>query len=205
MRRLAFVLGSLLLSSAAFADAPVTAAPDFVTTAPQRHIDASLVASPGAVKWITPSDTLSFENDSAWLSDAGLAQVDAAARWLAAHPKYRMVLEGHTDVLGLEAYNQDLATRRMAVVRERMRQRGIGSDRIVMLSYGELGALPASNPLHGADRKVDMYSTEMLPQQIVAMAKANRPALVATWTERGTLYRVEQKVVTASKPIMVRR
>jgi hypothetical protein len=205
MRRLAFVLGTSLLSSAAFADAPATSAPDFVSTAPQRHIDRSLVASPDPVKWIEPGDVLPFEHNSAWLTDAGLTQVDAAARWLKAHPKHRLVLAGHTDALGLEAYNQDLATRRMAVVRERLRQRGIPSDRLLMLTYGELGAMPETNPLHGADRKVVMYSTELPPQTLVAMAKANRPALIATWTDRGTLYRVEQKVVTASKPIMVRR
>jgi hypothetical protein len=192
MTRLGITLSTLLLSSAAFADVANTTGPDFVSAAPQRHVDRSLVASPDGPTRIDPYTVLPFHYDKAQLTLEGYDEVDTAARWLKAHPRHKLILEGHADASGVELYNEDLATRRMDTVRRRLLQHGIASDRIVMITFGELESMSVDNPLHGADRKVVMYATTLQPQQVVAMVRENRPAIVASWTQRGTLMQVTQ-------------
>jgi hypothetical protein len=190
--RLGITLSTLLLSSAAFADVANTTGPDFVSAAPQRHVDRSLVASPDGPTRIDPYAVLPFLYDKAQLTLEGYDEVDTAARWLKAHPRHKLILEGHADASGVELYNEDLATRRMDTVRRRLLQNGIASDRVVMITFGERESMNVDNPLHGADRKVVMYATTLQPQQVVAMVRENRPAIVASWTQRGVLMQVTQ-------------
>jgi outer membrane protein OmpA-like peptidoglycan-associated protein len=190
--RLGILLGSLLLSSAAWADRAVTTGPDFVGAAPERHIDKSLVASPDAEKRIDPFAVVTFQLNQAALGDVGYSQVDTAASWLKKHPRHKLVLEGHTDALGLAPYNEDLATRRMVAVRHRLLQHGISPDRIMMITFGEREAMDLENPLYAADRRVVMYATELSPHAVAAVVRQNRPAIVATWSERGALMRLTQ-------------
>src|SRR5690349_12199133 len=111
---LEIVASVLLLSSAALAQTHgATNAPDFSGDAPPRHIDRSLVLSPGGTAPIDPSQLVTFKNDSAVLDGSGTAQVDRAALWLKVHPRYRIVLQGFTDEPGTSAYNEDLALHRI--------------------------------------------------------------------------------------------
>lgn len=190
MTRLRIVLCTLLLSSTALADRASTVSPDFVSAAPQRHIDRALVASPDGTKRIDPYDVVPFELNQAVLTEGGVTEVDRAAAWLRSHPRHRLVLEGHADAIGRAVYNEDLATRRMAVVRDRLLRHGIASDRVVMITFGEREAMDLDNPLHSADRKVVMYATELAPKAVIAVVRENRPAIVASWTERGALMQV---------------
>jgi outer membrane protein OmpA-like peptidoglycan-associated protein len=188
--RLAILLGSLLLSSAAYADRALTTGPDFVGSAPKRHIDQSLVASPTPERRIDPTSVVAFEHDESVLTSDGYSQVDTAAAWLKRNPRHMLVLEGHADALGSSPYNEDLATRRMVTIRERMRRQGVSPDRIMLITYGEREALDAENPLHGADRRVVMYATQLAPQAVAAMVRENREAIVATWSEGGAMMRL---------------
>lgn len=171
----------VLMSSVAFADnAPI--GPDFVGTAPRANIDPSLTAS-GAMNRIDPVDVVAFRNESADLSSGALIQIDRSAAWLKRNPRFRIVLEGHTDQPGVTPYNEDLATRRVHAVRERLMRRGIPSDRIVLITYGERQAISPDNP---EDRRVVMFATDKPVRTVVATQLAHRRALVATWTERGS-------------------
>jgi hypothetical protein len=191
---------TLLSSSAAFAEVAPTTGPDFVGATPRRHIDRSLVASPHGPTRIDPYAVLPFQLDSAQLTAEGWDEVDTAARWLKSHPNHKLVMEGHTDAIGLAPYNEDLATRRMDTVRRRLLQHGLSSDRILMITFGEREAMELENPLHSADRKVVLYATTLAPQQVVAVVRENRPAIVASWTQRGALMQVtsglEQQTTT---------
>jgi hypothetical protein len=198
-------VGTLLFSSAAFADNADTTGPDFVNAAPRRHIDRALVASPQPQNRIDPSDVVPFLFDRADLSEAGIDEVAAAARWLKSHPRHKLVLEGHTDALGISPYNEDLATRRMETVRQYLLRFGVHSDRVVMITFGEREAMDLENPLFPADRKVVMYATQLAPEAVVAMVREERPAIVASWTQRGALMRVEHGLTTPTKTITVRR
>jgi len=180
------MLATLLLSSVAAADRG-PAAPDFLGRAPSRHIDPSMVASP-MTNPIEPVDVVAFKLDSATLTDGGMAQLDSTALWLKVHPRHRLVLEGHTDKLGAMPYNEDLANRRLSTVRAALMARGIHSDRIVMVTYGEADAITPENP---NDRRVVMFATTMPVRKLVNASLDQRPALVATWTERGALVQLQ--------------
>jgi hypothetical protein len=177
-------LAALLLtftSSVALADnAPI--GPDFVGSAPRAHIDPSLTAS-GAMNRIDPVDVVAFNYNSSDLSSSSLVQIDRSAAWLKRHPRFRLVLEGHTDRLGVDPYNEDLASRRAQAVRERLMRRGIASDRIVLITYGEAQAITPENP---EDRRVVMFASDKPVRDVVSAQLGHRHALVATWTERGS-------------------
>lgn len=172
-------LASLVSASVAVADvAPI--GPDFVSAAPRLHIDRSLVASP-AMNRIEPLDVVAFSHDSTELRSDSVAQIDTAAKWLRRHPDYKLVLEGHTDQVGPNLYNEDLATRRMAAIRDRLIDHGIDSDRFVMITYGEREAIEPENP---NDRRVVMFATKQAPQTVIASQIANRNVIIATYTDR---------------------
>ena len=196
------LLGTLLFSSAAFAD-HATTGPDFVGASPRRHIDKSLVASNQTTR-IDPGDVVAFAHDKAVLTAAGYDQVDAAAIWLKSHPRHKLVLEGHTDLIGVAPYNEDLATRRIDTVRRRLFQHGIHSDRIIMITYGEREAIIPDNP---ADRRVVMFTTTMSPQAVIAMTMAEREAVIAAWTEKGAMLTLASGVdqVPVKKTVVGRR
>lgn len=178
----------LMASSVAMADGPK--APDFLGKAPSRHIDRSLTASQAGTP-IDPGDVVAFKLDSEILSDGGIAQVDSTARWLKAHPRYRVVLEGHTDIIGLTAYNEDLANRRINTVRSRLLRRGVHSDRIVMVTYGETEATYPENP---NDRRVVMFATTLPVRAVVNASLDRRLALVAMWTDRKTVMQLQHGI-----------
>ncbi|HEY5927239.1 MAG TPA: OmpA family protein [Kofleriaceae bacterium] len=205
MTRLGIIVGTLLLSSVAFADKANTTGPDFVNAAPRRHIDRALVASPDGPNRIDPYNVVPFQFDKAVLTAEGVDEVATAARWLNQHPRHKLVLEGHTDAIGLAPYNEDLATRRMDVVRQHLLRYGVSNDRIVLITFGEREAMDLENPLFGADRKVAMYATTLAPQQVIAMVRENRPAIVASWWERGALMQMQHGLTTPTKTITVRR
>lgn len=180
---LPFVLASLLGSSAAALADNAPIAPDFVGTAPRGHIDSSLVASP-AMNRIDPADVVAFAHNSARLDGDAYAQIDTAAKWLRMHSSHRIVLEGHTDRLGVDVYNEDLSTRRIQAVRDRLMAWGIKADRIIMITYGEQEAIDPDTP---ADRRVVMFATRQAPQAVIAQQLEHRDVIVATWTDRNSL------------------
>lgn len=173
---LKMIIGSLLMSSVAVAGP----APDFLGAPAKPHIDPSLVASSGKAP-IAPSDILAFRFDDDLLTTSGYDQVDRAALWLKVHPKDKIVLEGHTDKVGTPPYNNDLAMRRVNSARKRLMQDNISTDRIIMISYGEVDSI--ENP---ADRRVRMYTTQLSPQAVFALTDKSRD-VVASWTERGKM------------------
>lgn len=181
--KLGFVLGSLLLSSAALADAT---GPDFVGAQPRPHIDPSLVASSGTSK-IDPGDVVQFAYARAELTEMGFAQIDRAAMWLKKHPRQRIVLEGHASTPGTLEYNDELATQRINTVRNRLLQHGLSGDRIIAVVYGERAALEKP-----ADQRVLMYSTTLAPDAVAAASLENGAPVAAMWTVRGQLKVVQQ-------------
>jgi len=61
-----------------------------------------------------------FRTASAVLDDVYDAAFAAAAAFIKAHPECRALIEGHTDSVGSQAYNQDLSLRRAAAARKKI-------------------------------------------------------------------------------------
>ena len=103
--------------------------------------------------------TIFFAYDSAAILPEALPQVDRLAQaldspQLAAH---RFLLAGHTDAKGRAGYNLDLSRRRaMAIARYLVDAHGIAPDRLVAWGWGETRLKVPSDPLSGANRRVEV-------------------------------------------------
>lgn len=81
--------------------------------------------------------TVYFEFDSSEVTAEDREVVDLHARYLAANPQQRVVLEGHADERGSREYNIGLGDRRAQSVRRLMEFQGVAPDQIRTVSYGE--------------------------------------------------------------------
>ena len=67
-------------------------------------------------------------------TDNSVAELKA---WLEKYPGSRLLVSGHTDLVGTPEYNKDLGLKRAAVVVKYLSGLGITADRILMESQGE--------------------------------------------------------------------
>jgi peptidoglycan-associated lipoprotein len=63
--------------------------------------------------------------------------IEQDARFLAAHPNYKLLISGHCDERGSEDYNLGLGDNRADAVRDQLETLGISADRIRTISYGK--------------------------------------------------------------------
>lgn len=78
-----------------------------------------------------------FDFDSARLTAAGEALLDENARILVRHPGLVVEVQGHADPRGTTGYNLALGTLRAQAVRGRLMTRGVASDRLPTVTFGE--------------------------------------------------------------------
>ena len=81
--------------------------------------------------------TVYFEFDSSEVTAEDREVIDLHARYLAANPQQRVVLEGHADERGSREYNIGLGDRRAQSVRRLMEFQGVAPDQLRTVSYGE--------------------------------------------------------------------
>jgi outer membrane protein OmpA-like peptidoglycan-associated protein len=105
-----------------------------------------------------------FENDvlfdvnSAALDGDGRATLDDVAGVLNQYPKTAVVVQGHTDSTGTEEHNQELSERRAGSVRGYLVNRGVDSDRLAAIGYGETYPVASNDSESGRqqNRRVDI-------------------------------------------------
>ena len=78
-----------------------------------------------------------FNYDSAELSPPMRATLEENAAWLARFPSVRILVEGHCDERGTVEYNLALGEERARAVRDYLRDLGVGSGRMRIISYGK--------------------------------------------------------------------
>lgn len=78
-----------------------------------------------------------FDFDSARLSTEGGAMLDENAQILARHPGLVVEIQGHSDPRGTTGYNLALGTLRASTAKARLMARGIPSDRLPTVTFGE--------------------------------------------------------------------
>jgi peptidoglycan-associated lipoprotein len=79
------------------------------------------------------------------------ATLQTNAAWLQSNKNYLVLIEGHTDERGTDAYNVTLGDRRAKMTQNYLVSRGIDSRRISIISYGE------NRPL-GSDASEDCWA-----------------------------------------------
>lgn len=100
---------------------------------------APLAASDGQ-RVIPPDDQLFFGFDSDRVDYEGQVLLSQVARWVKANPAREVVVEGHADRAGDQAYNLDLSQRRASNVALELQRMGVPRDRIIVVAEGETRA-----------------------------------------------------------------
>ena len=98
-----------------------------------------------------------FAFDKAELLPEGIETLSAMAEAFgsAQLQGYSFDLEGHTDAVGTEEYNQGLSERRAATVEHYLSKvLGVADNRLNAVGYGETRLLDAENPRSGVNRRV---------------------------------------------------
>lgn len=79
-----------------------------------------------------------FDFDKSVVKEGSFADIKSVADFMAQYPQTTTVVEGHTDSIGTDAYNQGLSERRANAVREVLvNQYGVAGERVNAVGYGE--------------------------------------------------------------------
>lgn len=104
---------------------------------------------------------INFEFNSAEISDGSKADVDELGKALSSEAlsSYRIVLNGHTDGVGGDSFNQELSERRAGAVREYLIDEfEIAPDRLIAIGYGEENLKNQSDPDAAENRRVEVIN-----------------------------------------------
>lgn len=106
---------------------------------------------------ITLTDVL-FEFDRANVQGPFGPMLDKLGSFLAGNPEYSVSVEGHTDGMGSEEYNQNLSERRAAAVADDLRARGAPAAAIYTMGFGELRPVASNDTDQGRrlNRRVEL-------------------------------------------------
>ncbi len=78
-----------------------------------------------------------FDFDRSDIRRGDAETLDANAQWLKANPDRRVIVEGHCDEHGTDAYNLALGDRRARSASSYLVSHGVASTRITIISYGK--------------------------------------------------------------------
>lgn len=79
-----------------------------------------------------------FDFDKAKVKPESYGDIKNLADFMTQYPQTSTVVEGHTDAVGSDAYNQGLSERRANAVRDVLvNEYGVGSERVNAVGYGE--------------------------------------------------------------------
>lgn len=82
------------------------------------------------------SDVL-FDVNSATIKPGGYTEINRVAQVLTQYPQTDILISGHTDSTGEEAYNQELSERRAMSVKNALANQGVAGVRLRTLGFGE--------------------------------------------------------------------
>ncbi|HYE34761.1 OmpA family protein [Methylocaldum sp.] len=110
---------------------------------------------------VTLGDVL-FEYGKADLRPGTQQRLYQLVNSLKEHPNRNVLIEGHTDSHGSEAYNEELSQRRAQAVQDFLLRNGISPDRIVTRGYGEAYPVASNDTNAGRlqNRRVEIYLSE---------------------------------------------
>jgi outer membrane protein OmpA-like peptidoglycan-associated protein len=90
----------------------------------QAELDALKATSTPRGAVLTLGDVL-FDTGKSELKSGASRKLDQLAQFLAAHPERRVQVDGFTDSVGPDAYNEDLSRRRADAVKSALLSRGV--------------------------------------------------------------------------------
>lgn len=137
-----------------FFDEPVTPEPPPPPPPPEAPAAAERTV-------VIPVDQIRFGFNEAVIEPGFLPALDKAASELVAEPGTRVVVEGHTDDVGSEAYNYELGLRRAEAVRDFLIARGVAANRLTVKSFGVRQPIASNATEEGRakNRRVELHIT----------------------------------------------
>ena len=93
--------------------------------------------APAEYKEVAELRDVFFDFDKHAIKPEAARVLDASVGWLKANPSALLLIEGHCDERGTNAYNLVLGERRAKASQEYLVARGVATDRITIISYGE--------------------------------------------------------------------
>jgi outer membrane protein W/outer membrane protein OmpA-like peptidoglycan-associated protein len=105
---------------------------------------------------------LLFDFDSAELRPESLTELERVVKFMGDVPFAMALVEGHTDSVGTEAYNQGLSDRRAKAVFDYLSSRGVDPARLKSIGYGELKPIADNATAEGRqqNRRVMLIRTD---------------------------------------------
>lgn len=110
---------------------------------------------------LTLGDVL-FDTGLATLKPGAYLTIDRLADVLKQAPDRKVMIEGHTDSVGSDEYNQQLSERRATAVQTALLERGVRSDQITATGKGETFPVAGNDNAAGRqqNRRVEMIFTD---------------------------------------------
>lgn len=105
---------------------------------------------------------INFEFDSARLTAESKASLDKVMQGLRGQPTMNLLIEGHTDAVGSNAYNLKLSKQRAASARAYLLESGIEGTRIDSVGFGESQPITSNKTADGRaeNRRVEFKVTK---------------------------------------------
>jgi len=96
------------------------------------------------------TESIHFEFDKAIIKEDSYPILDAVARVITNNPQIALIgVEGHTDWIGSDAYNEKLSDKRANAVRDYLIKKGIAEERLVAKGFGESRPIADNNTTQG--------------------------------------------------------
>jgi outer membrane protein OmpA-like peptidoglycan-associated protein len=118
----------------------------------QAELDA-LKATPTPRGLVLTLGDVLFDTGRAELKSGAGRKLDQLAQFLVEHPDRRVQIDGFTDSVGTDQYNEDLSQRRADAVKGALTARGVDSSRIGTEGYGK--AYPVASNSESGGRQLN--------------------------------------------------
>jgi len=148
-------------------------APDCRSLSPFNYDAAPAVPVEAPVGAVVQSEqrvyfpNVGFDFDKRTLSDLGKGRVHEIARTLQNSGAVKVVLQGHTDYMGTDAYNEKLGLDRAEAVRSELVALGVSADRLSTVTFGESQPVFAEQEdwARAVNRRVEVHVGDAAPAQ----------------------------------------
>ncbi len=125
-----------------------------------RQIEGVEVSRPseGEIEVRLTSDIL-FDYNSAALRPASRTTLTELAQNFAQYPDNQIIVEGHTDSTGSDAYNQRLSEQRAGNVADYLIDRGVAARNVIVYGFGEAQPKSSNDTAEGRqlNRRVEIH------------------------------------------------
>jgi outer membrane protein OmpA-like peptidoglycan-associated protein len=118
----------------------------------QAEVD-QLKATPTSRGLVLTLGDVLFDTGKAELNPGSGRKLDQLAQFLSEHKERRVQIDGFTDSVGSDSYNEELSRRRADAVKSALLVRGIDSSRISTQGYGK--AYPVANNTDSGGRQLN--------------------------------------------------